>query len=175
VSFTTGHHFAPAGQADPAALAAEAAAPLSVILQLTKRCDFDCVFCSETLQMADPSLEQLGIIRANLAGVPGDPYRTGQQLYRRPAPRLAAFTAVAPASGSRYAPAAVATVYLPLHRTRTVTVTEQTLAFGFRAATASGQTEAPALAGVADLDLMQARRHATILAGHMLDGDLAAL
>lgn len=105
---------------------------------------------------------------------PDDPYRTGQQLYRRPVPRLAAFTARA-ARGGRLAPSAVAIVYLPLHRTRTLTVTEQTLTFGFRAATADDPAEAPGLALIADLDLMQARRHAAVLAGHLVAGELAAL
>lgn len=106
---------------------------------------------------------------------PDDPYRTGQQLYRRPVPRLAAFTTGQAAGGGRLAPAAVAIVYLPLHRTRTVTVTEQTLTFGFRAASAEDPADMPALAAIADLDLMQARRHAAVLAGHLLTGDLAAL
>jgi len=69
VAFTTGHHFTLDGQADPGALGEAAAAPLSVILQVTKRCDFNCGFCSETLQMADPTLDQLDTIRASLAGV----------------------------------------------------------------------------------------------------------
>jgi hypothetical protein len=68
VAFSAGHHFALATGADPAPLAETATAPLSVIVQITKRCDFNCGFCSETLQMADPSLEQLDTIRANLAG-----------------------------------------------------------------------------------------------------------
>jgi hypothetical protein len=33
----------------------------------------------------------------------------------------------------------------------------------------------PALAAIADFDLMQARRHAAVLAGHLLANDLAAL
>ena len=106
---------------------------------------------------------------------PDDPYRTGQQLYRRPVPRLAAFTAGPTAPGDRQVPAAVAMVYLPLHRTQAMSVTEQTLTFGFRAASAGEPADLPALAMVADLDLMQARRHAAVLAGHLLAGDLAAL
>lgn len=106
---------------------------------------------------------------------PDDPYRTGQQLYRRPVPRLAAFTAGRAAAGGRPAAAAVAIVYLPLHRTRTLTVTEQTLTFGFRAASTGDAAEMPGLAAIADLDLMQARRHAAILAGHRLADDLAVL
>ena len=96
---------------------------------------------------------------------PDDPYRTGQQLYRRPVPRLAAFTAERTAADGRPGPAAVAIVYLPLHRTQAISVTEQTLTFGFRAASTDDAAEAPGLAAVADLDLMQARRHAAVLAG----------
>jgi hypothetical protein len=106
---------------------------------------------------------------------PDDPYRTGQQLYRRPVPRLAAFTAQRAAAGGRAVSAAVAIVYLPLHRTQAISVTEQTLTFGFRAASIDDAEEAPGLAAVADLDLMQARRHAAVLAGHLMAGDLAAL
>jgi hypothetical protein len=106
---------------------------------------------------------------------PDDPYRTGQQLYRRPVPRLAAFATGQAAADGRPAPAAVAIVYLPLHRTRTVTVTEQTLTFGFRAARAEDRADMSALAAIADLDLIQARRHAAVLAGYLLADDLAAL
>jgi hypothetical protein len=106
---------------------------------------------------------------------PDDPYRTGQQLFRRPVPRLAAFTAQPTAAGGRPVPVAVAIVYLPLHRTQAISVTDQTLTFGFRAASTDDVEEAHGLAAVADLDLMQARRHAAVLAGHLLAGDLAAL
>jgi hypothetical protein len=106
---------------------------------------------------------------------PDDPYRTGQQLYRRPVPRLAAFTAGRTATGGLLVPSAVAIVYLPLHRTQAMSVTEQTLTFGFRAASADHPADVSALAAVADLDLMQARRHAAVLAGHQLAGDLAVL
>jgi hypothetical protein len=101
---------------------------------------------------------------------PEDPYRTGQQLYRRPPPRLAAVT-ICRTGGSR----SVAIVYLPLHRTKTLTITGQTVAFGFRAASTTCTSEAPALAGLAGLDLLQARRHAAVLTGYMLAGDLTAL
>ena len=75
-------------QADPGALAEAATAPLSVILQVTKRCDFDCVFCSETLQMADPTLDQLDTIRANLAGVQRVFLSGGEPLLRRDLPEI---------------------------------------------------------------------------------------
>ena len=32
--------------------------PLSVILQITRNCHFDCEFCSEKDQMPDPSIER---------------------------------------------------------------------------------------------------------------------
>ncbi|MFE7132706.1 radical SAM protein [Streptomyces sp. NPDC057638] len=64
-----GHHFSAAPAVDVAAVSAAATVPLSVILQVTKRCDFDCTFCSETLQLPDPTLEQLDTMRTNLAGV----------------------------------------------------------------------------------------------------------
>jgi uncharacterized radical SAM superfamily Fe-S cluster-containing enzyme len=83
VTFTSGHHFDLAGEEDPGALAAAATAPLSVIVQVTKRCDFGCVFCSETLQIADPALEQLDIIRGNLAGVRRVFLSGGEPLLRR--------------------------------------------------------------------------------------------
>ncbi len=106
---------------------------------------------------------------------PDDPYRTGQQLYRRPVPRLAAFTAERTATGDRLVPSAVAIVYLPLHRTQAMNAAEQTLTFGFRAASTGDPADLPALAVLADLDLMQARRHAAVLAGHLLADDLATL
>jgi hypothetical protein len=69
ISFTSGHHFCLGEGAELAAVAEAAAAPLSVIVQVTKRCDFGCVFWSETLQLRDPSLAELEAMRGNLAGV----------------------------------------------------------------------------------------------------------
>jgi len=106
---------------------------------------------------------------------PDDPYRTGQQLYPRPAPRLASFATGPPPARSNQAARSAAIVYLPVHRTRTLAVTGPTLTFGFRAASITGQAEAEELAALADLDLIQARRHAAILTGRMLDGELAGL
>jgi MoaA/NifB/PqqE/SkfB family radical SAM enzyme len=69
VAFTAGHHFAVTGTASIQELAEAATVPLSVILQVTKRCNFDCSFCSETLQLPDPTLAELDLIRSHLAGV----------------------------------------------------------------------------------------------------------
>ncbi|HEV2378076.1 MAG TPA: radical SAM protein [Streptosporangiaceae bacterium] len=88
VNFTDGHHFALAAGAEPVALAQSATAPLSVIVQVTKRCDFDCGFCSETLQMADPTLEQLDTFRVNLAGVGRVFLSGGEPLLRRDLPEV---------------------------------------------------------------------------------------
>jgi MoaA/NifB/PqqE/SkfB family radical SAM enzyme len=88
VEFTSGHYFTLDGQADPRALGETAAVPLSVIVQVTKRCDFNCGFCSETLQMADPTLDQLDTIRANLAGVQRVFLSGGEPLLRRDLPEI---------------------------------------------------------------------------------------
>jgi hypothetical protein len=106
---------------------------------------------------------------------PGDPYRASQQLYRRPPPMLAAFAAVPPGNEAACGAWAVAVAYLPLRRARAIEVTEQTIAFGFRAAAIEDRRCAGDLAAAADLDLMQARRHAVILAGHDLTTELRAL
>lgn len=81
--FTSGHHFARSSTIDPIDLAETASGPLSVILQITKRCDFDCTFCSETLQMKDPSLSQLETIAANLRGTHRVFLSGGEPLMRR--------------------------------------------------------------------------------------------
>jgi MoaA/NifB/PqqE/SkfB family radical SAM enzyme len=88
VAFTAGHHFTLSGETDAAALAGAATVPLSVILQVTKRCDFGCVFCSETLHMGDPTLAQLDTIRANLAGVQRVFLSGGEPLLRRDLPEI---------------------------------------------------------------------------------------
>jgi MoaA/NifB/PqqE/SkfB family radical SAM enzyme len=57
--------------------------PLSIIYQVTRRCNFDCEFCSETMQTKDPSLDQIASIRRNLAGVPRVFLSGGEPLLRR--------------------------------------------------------------------------------------------
>lgn len=44
--------------------------PLSVILQITRNCHFNCEFCSEKDQMPDPSINELKIFEKNLELVP---------------------------------------------------------------------------------------------------------
>ncbi|ETA00029.1 hypothetical protein ThrDRAFT_03134 [Frankia casuarinae] len=83
VVFTDGHHFNLAASSDLDSVASTAAGPLSVILQVTKRCNFDCSFCSETLQEPDPTLDALERMRDNLAGVPRVFLSGGEPLLRR--------------------------------------------------------------------------------------------
>jgi MoaA/NifB/PqqE/SkfB family radical SAM enzyme len=83
MTFTSGHHFIVDPSADIDQLAADATTPLSVIVQVTKRCDFDCSFCSETLQLPDPTLAQLETMRDNLAAVPRVFLSGGEPLMRR--------------------------------------------------------------------------------------------
>lgn len=83
VRFTAGHHIAVPAAGDLGELARNAGMPLSVIVQVTKRCDFDCAFCSETLRMRDPSLEQLAVVSGNLVGVQRVFLSGGEPLLRR--------------------------------------------------------------------------------------------
>lgn len=57
--------------------------PLSVIYQVTRRCNFDCDFCSETMQTKDPTLDQIAAIQRNLTGVPRVFLSGGEPLMRR--------------------------------------------------------------------------------------------
>lgn len=62
--------------------------PLSVILQITRHCNFSCVFCSETVKMADSTLEQLERMRNNLLGVPRVYLSGGEPLLRKDLPEI---------------------------------------------------------------------------------------
>jgi len=113
---------------------------------------------------------------ANLAW-PADPFRTGQQLFRKPGPMLTAFT-LTPDPGDeagQLSMVVAAMVYLPLHRTRTVMITSREMPVGFRAVSTSDHSELPALARIADLDLARAVRHGSVMAGHLLAAELARL
>lgn len=70
---------------------------------------------------------------------------------------------------------AAAAVYLPLPRTRSLTVTDTTVRFGFHALAAEEPAETAAVTASIDQLLVQARRQAAILAGHRLGDQLAAL
>ncbi|MDQ7905969.1 radical SAM protein [Phytohabitans sp. ZYX-F-186] len=83
IAFTAGHHFTVTSTATVDELAEAATVPLSVILQITKRCNFDCSFCSETLQLPDPTLAELDTIRANLTGTSRVFLSGGEPLLRK--------------------------------------------------------------------------------------------
>lgn len=57
--------------------------PISVILQITRRCNFDCSFCSEIFQMPDPSLDELELMKNNLQGVQRVFLSGGEPLLRK--------------------------------------------------------------------------------------------
>lgn len=58
--------------------------PLSVILQITRRCHFNCKFCSEaTRNLADTSLDDLAKIKNNLKGVQRVFLSGGEPLIRK--------------------------------------------------------------------------------------------
>lgn len=88
VAFTGGHHFELAVGADLARVAEQATVPLSVILQVTKRCNFDCSFCSEVLQLPDPTLAEMASMRDNLRGVSRVFLSGGEPLMRRDFPQV---------------------------------------------------------------------------------------
>lgn len=60
--------------------------PLSVILQVTRQCNFSCVFCSETEKMDDPTIEEMQLMRDNLRGVPRVYLSGGEPLLRKDLP-----------------------------------------------------------------------------------------
>jgi MoaA/NifB/PqqE/SkfB family radical SAM enzyme len=62
--------------------------PLSVILQITRKCNFSCVFCSETEKMEDPNLEELQRMKDNLYGVPRIYLSGGEPLLRKDLPEI---------------------------------------------------------------------------------------
>ncbi|GHF33506.1 coenzyme PQQ synthesis protein E [Streptomyces mashuensis] len=78
-----GHHFTAEQNLDLKAAVKAARAPLSVIVQVTKRCNFGCSFCSETLQIPDPTLKELELMRLHLAGVPRIFLSGGEPLMRK--------------------------------------------------------------------------------------------
>lgn len=78
-----GHHFTVSNEEDLDRLLESTEAPLSVILQVTRRCNFDCDFCSETQRMQDPSLNELEQICRNLSGTQRVFLSGGEPLLRR--------------------------------------------------------------------------------------------
>src|SRR5579883_1213981 len=65
----TRHHFKAIAGFDVGEAVEGFRSPLSVILQITRRCNFNCSFCSEIVQLPDPTLEELDLMRQHLQGV----------------------------------------------------------------------------------------------------------
>lgn len=63
--------------------------PLSVILQITRRCHFSCAFCSETDFMKDPTVKVLERIESNLKNVDRIYLSGGEPLIRSDFPEVA--------------------------------------------------------------------------------------
>lgn len=64
-------------------ISSELKAPLSVILQITRNCHFNCEFCSEKEQMPDPSLDELKLYEEHLSSVPRIFLSGGEPLTRK--------------------------------------------------------------------------------------------
>jgi hypothetical protein len=98
---------------------------------------------------------------------------------KRPFPhivRLAAASAICWADdGRRAVPAAAALVYLPVRRHGVQPVDTDTLHVGYRVAVATHDTDPAAVAELVDGHLVQARRHAAIVAAAGWPDDAAAL
>jgi sulfatase maturation enzyme AslB (radical SAM superfamily) len=77
------HHFKSLAGLDVDKAVAGFECPLSVILQVTRRCNFDCSFCSEIVQMPDPTLEELALMNKNLQGVQRVFLSGGEPLMRK--------------------------------------------------------------------------------------------
>ena len=83
IRFSNRGHYFYSDASDRTPRASEITGPLSVIYQVTRRCNFDCDFCSETEQMTDPTLDEIAKIEANLGGVPRVFLSGGEPLIRR--------------------------------------------------------------------------------------------
>jgi hypothetical protein len=101
---------------------------------------------------------------------PEDPYGTGQ-LWRQEPLLLAGFAVCWARDAEQAVPASYAVVYLRLHRTRPVDLTDG-VSFGFRAVVVATEDDARELVCLLDLDALRARRLAKVVAGCSLGRDL---
>jgi MoaA/NifB/PqqE/SkfB family radical SAM enzyme len=70
VSFDYEHHeFSLRDEANKSTFYEEVSLPLSVIVQVTRRCPLNCDFCSESEDYPDPSFESLEELKSKLIGV----------------------------------------------------------------------------------------------------------
>lgn len=106
---------------------------------------------------------------------PEGPFGAVQRPFGKPAEMVAAF-AVDWGRQPDPLPAAAATVYLRVRKHgQPLSVSGDTLSIGFRTTVAEDPADVPELLAVLDRALSRARRHALILAGHDLAGDLARM
>jgi MoaA/NifB/PqqE/SkfB family radical SAM enzyme len=78
-----GHHFEAIPGLDLDQAARGFSSPISVILQVTRKCNFDCSFCSEIVRIDDPTLEELDVMRQHLQGVQRVFLSGGEPLIRK--------------------------------------------------------------------------------------------
>lgn len=71
------------GERDIDLVAKNSTAPMSVIFQVTRRCNFDCTFCSEIDKIKDTPLELIETIEKKLVDVPRVFISGGEPLIRR--------------------------------------------------------------------------------------------
>jgi MoaA/NifB/PqqE/SkfB family radical SAM enzyme len=83
------HHFRSLEGIDIEKAAEGFSSPMSVILQVTRKCNFDCSFCSEIVRIDDPTLEELDIMRQHLQGVQRVFLSGGEPLIRKDFPEIA--------------------------------------------------------------------------------------
>lgn len=80
----SGHYFtASAPDEEIDAVIATVERPLSVIYQVTRRCNFDCDFCSEAERIPDPTLDDIARVQSNMRGVPRVFLSGGEPLLRK--------------------------------------------------------------------------------------------
>ena len=62
--------------------------PMSITLQVTRRCNLSCIYCSEDAQMAEPTLEQLKKMIDHVVGVKRVIVAGGEPTLRRDLPNI---------------------------------------------------------------------------------------
>lgn len=85
ISFLNERHFfeSTLDESEIDLIAESSTAPMSVIFQVTRRCNFDCTFCSEIEKIRDTPLSAIGEIEQKLSGVPRVFISGGEPLIRR--------------------------------------------------------------------------------------------
>jgi hypothetical protein len=108
---------------------------------------------------------------------PEAPFGAEQRPFGRHTDMLAAFAVDwADRPDAQPLPVGATTVYLRVRKHGSaVDISSDTLSIGFRANVIENTAEVPDLLALVDRALTRARRHAVIVAGHRLDGDLSRM